>query len=169
MLATVSDTAYDIVLVLHIMCAIIGFGAVLLNGIYGQQVKARRGREGLAIFQANKLVSHIGRYFMYAVFIFGILLVLLSDDAWDFGQTWIWLAMILFLAAVGVSHGLMDPRLNRMESLMMKMADGPPPAGGPPPEAAEMEQLVKQVGIIGFLLSMQVLIIVTLMVTKPGA
>jgi uncharacterized membrane protein len=166
--ATVSDTAYDIVLVLHILCAITGFGAVMLNAIYGQQVRARRGREGLAIFQANKLVSHIGRYFMYAVFILGVLLVLLSDDAWEFDQTWIWLAMLLFLAAVGVSHGLMDPRLNRMESLMTKMADGPPPAGGPPPEAAEMEQLGKQVGMIGSLLGLQVVIIVILMVTKPG-
>lgn len=169
MFATVSDTPYDIVLVLHILCAIVGFGAVLLNGIYGQQVKARRGHEGLAIFQANKLVSHIGRYFMYAVFVFGILMVLLSDDAWDFGQTWVWLAMLLFLTAVGISHGLLDPVLNRMESLMTKMADGPPPAGGPPPEAAEMEQLGKKVGILGSVLTLFVVVIVILMVTKPGS
>lgn len=169
MFATVSDTPYDIVKILHILCAIIGFGAVMLNGIYGQQVKTRRGREGLAIFQANKLVSHIGRYFIYAVFVFGFLLVLLSDDAWKFDQTWVWLAMVILLGAIGISHGLMDPRLNRMEAVMTKLADGPPPTGGPPPEAAELEQLGKQIGIIGMTLSLMVVAILVLMVTKPGA
>ena len=75
LLADYSDTAYDIVLTLHILCAIIGFGAVILNGIYGAQVRAHPGPEGLAIFQANKLVSKIGTYFIYAVFVLGVLLL----------------------------------------------------------------------------------------------
>ena len=33
MIADYSDVAYDSVLVLHIVCAIVGFGAVILNGI----------------------------------------------------------------------------------------------------------------------------------------
>jgi uncharacterized membrane protein len=172
LLADVSDTAYDITLILHILCAIVGFGAVLLNGIYGKQVQARRGKEGLAIFQANKLVSHIGQYFIYAVFVFGILLVLQADEAYDFDQTWIWLAIVLFLAAIGVSHGLLQPRVNRMEQIMIGMADGGPPAagegGGPPPQAAEMEGLGKQVGMISVVLQILLVAILTLMVTKPG-
>ena len=79
----INSGIYKLVLVLHILTAIIGFGAVFLNGIYGQQAKSRRGSEGLAISQANFLVSRIGQYFIYAVFIFGVLLVVLSDDAWD--------------------------------------------------------------------------------------
>ena len=170
MLATVSDTAYDITLVLHILCAIIGFGSVMLNAIYGQQAKARRGREGLAIFQANKLVSSIGQYFIYAVFLLGILLVLLSDDAWEFDQTWIIVSIIVFLLALGVSHGLLLPRVNRMEALMTAMADGPAPgATGPPPEAAQLEELGKQVGIFSMLLDVALVTILIMMVTKPGA
>ena len=85
----INSGIYKLVLVLHILTAIIGFGAVFLNGIYGQQAKSRRGSEGLAISQANFLVSRIGQYFIYAVFIFGVLLVVLSDDVWDFSDSWI--------------------------------------------------------------------------------
>ena len=40
-LATIDGGLYKSCLVLHILCAIVGFGAVFLNGIYGQQMKAR--------------------------------------------------------------------------------------------------------------------------------
>jgi len=102
----INSGIYKLVLVLHILCAIVGFGAVLLNGIYGQQARSRRGTEGLAITQANFLVSRIAQYFIYAVFVFGILLVVLSDKAWSFSDSWIVTAMVLYILGIGLSHGL---------------------------------------------------------------
>ncbi len=170
MIADYSDAAYDIVLVLHIVCAIVGFGAVILNGIYGQQVKAHPGPEGLAIFQANKLVSKIGEYFIYAVFVLGFVLVLLGGDVVEFGQTWVWLSMTLFLISIGISHGLLFPRVNRMETLMIEMGKSGPPAqgSGPPPQVAQLGQLGKQIGVISTVLNIAMVVIVVLMVTKPG-
>jgi uncharacterized membrane protein len=167
-LAAFGSDAYKIVLVLHILCAIVGFGAVFLNGIYGQQAKTRKGPEGLAISQANFLVSEIGQYFIYAVFVLGIVLVLIGDNVFDFGQTWIWLAMLLFLASVAVSHLLLRPRVRRMQALMEELISGPPPAGGPPPQVAEMEQLGKQIGTIAPALQVALVVILILMVFKPG-
>ena len=88
----ITSTAYRIVLLLHILCAIVGFGTVFLNGIYGAQAKKRPGPGGLAIQEANLFVSHVAEYVIYAVFILGIGLVSMSDDAWKFSQTWVWLA-----------------------------------------------------------------------------
>ena len=85
----INSGIYKLVLVLHILTAIVGFGAVLLNGIYGQQARSRRGTEGLAISQANFLVSRIGMFFIYGVFVFGVLLVVLSDKALSFSDSWI--------------------------------------------------------------------------------
>jgi len=168
--AEYSDTAYDIVKVLHILCAIIGLGAVFLNGIYGRQAASRRGREGLAIFQANFLVSKVAEYFVYAILLFGVLLVVLSDDVIGFGDTFVWLSTLLFLAALGISHGLLTPRVRKMEGLMIELADGPPAGGtgGPPPPASQLETLGKQVGMCGLTLNVLVVVILTLMVTKPG-
>ena len=74
-LANIDGGFYKLVLVLHIFCAIVGFGAVLLNGVYGQQMKVRmqsgKVDEAIGIFEANELVSKIGEYFIYAVFVFG--------------------------------------------------------------------------------------------------
>ena len=171
MLAAYTDAAYDTVKVLHILCAIIGLGAVFLNGIYGRQAASRRGREGLAIFQANFFVSKVAEYFIYAIFVFGVLMVLLSDDVIEFGDTFVWLSMLLYLIALGISHGLLTPRAKQMEAIMTDLADGPPPGaagGGPPPQAAQLEQLGKQLGMFGVTLNIIVVVILILMVTKPG-
>ena len=74
-LATYDSGLYKICLILHILCAIVGFGAVFLNGVYGQQMKTRmqsgRVAEAIGIYEANMIVSKIGEYFIYAVFVFG--------------------------------------------------------------------------------------------------
>ncbi|MCZ7525996.1 MAG: DUF2269 domain-containing protein [Acidimicrobiia bacterium] len=126
---------YKFVLVLHILVAIIGFGTVFLNGLYGRQASSRRGPEGLAVFQATLQVGKVAEYFIYAVFVTGFLLVPLSDDAIEFGDTWVSLSMGLYIVALAFSHLLHQPNLRRMEVLMTELAAmGPPPgAGGPPP------------------------------------
>ncbi len=164
---------YKLLVVAHIFCAIVGFGAVYLNALYGQQIRKRQGREGLAIYEANFFVTGIGQYFIYGVFVFGFLLVLASDDAWKFSQTWVWLAMALYIVALGVSHGLLLPAVKRMGVLMREMVDaGPPPAGappGPPPQAAEMGKLGQRVGATGAFLDVMVVVILVIMIWKPGA
>src|SRR4051794_25627257 len=68
-------TFYNVVLVAHILCAIIGFGSVYLNALYGNEIRKRRGLEGIAVYEANFKVSHVGQYFIYGVFVLGIGLV----------------------------------------------------------------------------------------------
>ena len=169
----IDSGTYKLVLVLHILSAIIGFGAVFLNGIYGQQAKTRKGREGLAISQANFLVSNIGTYFIYAVFVFGILLVLLSDESWKFEQFWIWGSMGLYIIGLGLSHGVLLPNVRRMQALMSELVEaGRPPAGaataGPPPQVVELEARGRRVGVTGTTLNLLVVVILFLMVWKPG-
>ncbi len=168
MLAAFGSDAYKIVLVLHILCAIIGFGAVFFNGIYGAQSAQYKGPEGLAISRANMLVSRIGEYFIYAVFVLGVVLVLIGDNVLDFGQTWIWLSMTLFLVAIALSHAVLWPSARRMIALMEEINSGPPPTAGPPPQAAEMEQLGKKLSIVDPILNVIMVVILILMVFKPG-
>jgi uncharacterized membrane protein len=163
---------YKLLLVLHIFCAIVGFGAVYLNAIYGRQIQKRQGREGLAIFEANFRVSAIGQYFIYGVFVFGVLLVLTSDEAWEFSQTWIWVSMALYIVGIGVSHGVLLPAVKRMGVLMRELVDaGPPAAGappGPPPQVAELQALGPRVGASSAFLDVLLIVILALMVWKPG-
>ncbi|HYV60188.1 MAG TPA: DUF2269 family protein [Acidimicrobiia bacterium] len=171
-IADTNSGAYKFVLVLHILSAIVGFGAVLLNGIYGQQARARRGPEGLAITQANFLVSRIAQYFIYAVFVFGVLLVVLSDKAWSFSDNWITAAIVLYVLGIGLSHGLLMPSVRRIIALQEELvAMGPPPtgapAGQPPPQVVELEERGRRVGIVSTVLQVDLVVILMLMVWGP--
>lgn len=164
---------YNVVLILHILVVIVGIGTVFLNGLYGAEAKKRPGPGGLAISQANFRVSMVAEYFIYAIFILGFALVGLSDGVWKFSQTWVWLSVVLFIVSLGVSHGLLLPRVRRMNALQEEMvAAGPPPAGapaGPPPQVAQLEALGKQVGASSGVLHLMTLVLLYLMVFKPGA
>jgi hypothetical protein len=168
----INSGIYKLVLMLHILTAIIGFGAVFLNGIYGQQAKSRRGSEGLAISEANYLVSKVGEYFIYAVFVLGVLLVVLSDDVWDFSDSWIVGAIVLYALGLGLSHGVQTPNVRRMIALHEQLvAMGPPPAGAaagsPPPQVVELEERGQRAGIVGTILQLNLVVILILMVWGP--
>ena len=173
-LATYRNGVYDFFLLLHILCAIIGFGAVYLNALYGQEVRKRPGPEGLAVFEANFRISKIAEYFIYAVFVFGLVLLALATSpvgdahVFKFSQTWVWLAIVVYVVGLGVSHGVLMPSLKKMRTLMGEMIAAGPPVGGPPPQASEMEQLGKKVGAAGATLNVLLVVILALMIWKPG-
>lgn len=171
-IAAINSDSYKLVLTLHILTVVIGLGAVFLNGIYGAQAKSRRGPEGLAIAQANLKVTEIAQYFIYAIPIFGIALVFMSKtdgiEIFKFSQTWVWLSLVLYIVALGLSHAILLPAVKRMQVLMGEVIAAGPPAGGPPPQAAEMEQLGKRIAPTGAVLDLLVIVIVALMVFKPG-
>ena len=171
-LAAINSDGYKLVLTLHILAVIIGLGTVFLNAIYGAQAKSRRGPDGLAIAQANLKVTEIAQYVIYTIPIFGIALVFMSKtdgiEIFKFSQTWVWLSLVLYIVALGLSHGLLLPAVKRMQVLMAEVIAAGPPAGGPPPQAAEMEQLGKRIAPVGAVLNLLVIVIVGLMVFKPG-
>jgi uncharacterized membrane protein len=160
---------YNVLLVLHILCAIVGLGSVMLNGLYASQAMKRPGPAGRAVSEANFAVSSIGEYFIYAIPVLGILLVLASHDAWKFSQTWIWLSLTLYVIAIGISHSILIPGHKKINALMAEMEQGPPPAGGPPPQAVELQAIGKRMAAAGATLNVFVAAFLILMVWKPGA
>jgi hypothetical protein len=169
-LATTNGGFYKLFLVLHVLCAIVGFGAVFLNGVYAAQMRKHPGPGAIAIYEANYRVSAIGQYFIYGVFVFGLGLVGLSDSVWKFSQTWVWLAIVLFVIGLGLSHGVLLPAVRRLGVLMKEMTGGPPPSpeSGPPPQLAEMMPLGQRVAVTGIVLNLIVVAILLDMVWKPG-
>jgi hypothetical protein len=159
---------YNVLLVCHILVAIVGLGAVMLNGIYAAQGQKRPGPGGRAVSETNYFVSNIGEKFIYAIPVFGILLVLASHDLFKFSEAWVWMALTLFAIAMGISHGVMFPGHRRINTLLAEMEQGPPPAGGPPPQVAEIQGIGKRLAVGGATLNVFVVLFVILMIWKPG-
>ena len=92
---------YQLLLVLHLVTVIAGFGSILLTGLYGVDGGAAAGA-GAA---AGREGPSLSEWLVYAVPVTGLLLVLVSEDRWQFSQAWISLSFLLYIAAVGVMHG----------------------------------------------------------------
>ena len=169
--AGLNSGIYKLLLVLHILAAIIGFGSVFLAGVFASKAQARGGREGLAVTEVLvDVAEHWSEWFIYAVPLLGIGLILVSDDVWKFSQTWISMSFLLYIIALGLSHGVHFPNLKRMNALGAELvAGGPAPAGGgPPPQVAELEARGKRAGAVGAALNLLMVAILFLMIWKPG-
>jgi hypothetical protein len=167
-LGTYYNGFYKFLLVCHILAAIVGIGANMLTALYGSEARKRPGPAGRAITEANLHVSEIATNIIYLVFVFGFLLVLFSGDVIKFSQTWVWLAMLLFIIAIGISHGVMKPSAKRIIALQTEMEQGPPPAGGPPPQVVQMQETGKKLAAGGATLNLIVVVILALMIWQPG-
>src|SRR5829696_4848005 len=97
----VNSGIYKLVLVLHLIAVVAGFGPLAINAFYGAQARRRGGREGLAVAEANFWVSdRVATPFVYAVPVLGIALVLLSDDVFGFDQAWVSFSFLLYLVGI---------------------------------------------------------------------
>jgi uncharacterized membrane protein len=146
------------------VAVVVGFGTVALNGLYVAAAKRRGGTEAAAIHDATYSVSKIAEYFIYAVPLLGIALIILSDEVWEFSQSWISISFLLYIVGLGVSHGLLWPNYRRLNTLVREAAM----SGGGSASVAEMEAADKKVALAGTLLNIIVVVIIALMIWKPG-
>ncbi len=166
-LGGINSGIYKFLLVVHILSAIVGFGAVMLNGLYAAQAQRRPGPPGRAVSESNFSVSNVAEKVIYTIPLWGILLVLTSDKAWKFSNTFVWLSLVLFVVAMGISHGVLVPSHRKTNELLLEMEQGPPPAGGPPPQVAQIQELGKRQAAAGMTLNLFVVVLLLLMVWHP--
>lgn len=148
-LAAVGDTPYRLVLLLHILTAMAAFAPAFAHPFLTNQSKSLgdAGHRGVMGF----LVVNGRRIYAPALIVTGLLgfgLQGMSSGTWKFDQAWMIGALIVWLAMNGVLHALVIP--NESE-----MAEG---------EAGAQ----KMVDAGGALLTVLLLIMLYLMIFKPG-
>lgn len=158
------STAYQIVLVLHLIAVIVGFGGLALNGYQGAVAASLKGRGGAVVGDSVDKGYSLVEWFIYAVPILGIVLVMLSDDVFKFSQLWITLAFVLYIVILGLLHGLQLPTVRRINALLAEMGA----AGGTSQQAAEVDRLGSRAGLVGGVLNLLLAASVVVMVFKPG-
>ncbi|MDP9020102.1 MAG: DUF2269 family protein [Actinomycetota bacterium] len=172
----VENGLYRLILLLHITSVVVGFGPLFFSAAHSRLARKRGGAEGLAIGEANEQATEWAERAIYAVPVFGILLVLLSDGAWGFDQLWITLSFVLYFAAVAVLHAVVKPTHRRLNEVTASLASGGgrvPAAGGGaggrrPPEVAELQQLGKKLAAGAGVVNALVVVLIGVMIWKPG-
>ena len=108
--AGVGNLGFKLALWVHVLSAVAGYGSLVLEGVYVSQTRRARGSEAHAVAQAHYAASgKVAEGFLYIVPIFGILAVLLSDGRFSFAQGWISASFVVYLATLGVLHGVTKP------------------------------------------------------------
>jgi uncharacterized membrane protein len=122
-----SGAAFDIVLLLHVACVIVGLGTVVVSGV--QAARLQRMATGplpttLRDYFAPG-VNWAGRV-LYGVPIFGFALLGMSKGAYGLGEGWVLGGLALWFLAALAAEGLLWPAERRIQTGVAAGDDGPP-------------------------------------------
>lgn len=162
---------YNVVYLLHLSCVIIGFGSSFVYPVLAVRARGLPLRDAYAINHAAFGVSkYLTSYPIYGAGVAGVLLIVLSDEVYDFSQTWISIAFLVYLLALLVALLLHAPNLKAMDALQAELVESPPPAGTgeAPPQVAEIEERGQKAAMYGGLLHLFWLVLMIDMIWKPG-
>lgn len=170
------DALYDLVLWLHILTVIVGFGSTFVWPFLAAKSRQLQDpKVGFYVSQMSIQGGHIlSTNFIYGAGATGLLLVILAaanDPApIEFSDAWISLAFVLYFAGLAVSLGLHSPNLKAMLGLQEQLANGTavPTTTGPPAQLVELQERGKKAGMYGGILHLIFVLMLLDMVLKPG-
>lgn len=149
MIAAYSDTGYDVMLFLHIVTAFVAFAPAFVHPLLANQTKAldatSRGKVlGMIAGNGRRIYAPA----LILTGLFGFAMQGMSDGVIEFGQTWFWLAIVVWIVMNGILHAVLLPADRAL-------ADGD--------EAAE-----GKAATTGMVLTVLLLVMLYLMVFQPG-
>jgi uncharacterized membrane protein len=149
MIAAYRGTGYNVMLLLHIVTALVAFAPAFVHPLLANQTKA------LDATNRGKVVGMIAgngrRIYAPALILtglFGFAMQGMSDGVIEFGQTWFWLAIVVWIAMNGVLHAILLPAERAVAA-----GDG----------SAD-----SKMSIAGMILTVLLLVMLYLMVFQPG-
>jgi uncharacterized membrane protein len=149
MIAAYRGTGYNVMLFLHIVTALVAFAPAFVHPLLANQTKA------LDATNRGKVVGMIAgngrRIYAPALILtglFGFAMQGMSDGVIEFGQTWFWLAIVVWIAMNGVLHAMLLPAERAV--------------------AAGDESADSKMSTAGMILTVLLLVMLYLMVFQPG-
>jgi|CXWL01.1.fsa_nt_gi hypothetical protein len=156
---------YNVALAAHILLSIAGFGAVMLNGVYITKARRLLGPQGRAVAEANYSVSAIAEVLILLVPVSGLALVWASDGSWNLSTTWLSVSSATFVVAFVISRAVLMPGHRRIIQLLDDLATG---SGDEKATLSTLDRSLRNNGIAGATLNLLLIVIVALMIWKPG-
>jgi uncharacterized membrane protein len=161
----------QLLLLLHVLGAIIVFGPTFAFPIIARQgqMQPQHGHFAAVIIELVERRIVIPGAILQGITGVGLILVL-NADLTSKAYRWLVAGIILYAITITYAVAVQAPAAKKM----VELTAGGPPAGGPPPEGApagpppEIAATGKKLARGGMFMSVMILLIVTLMVVKPG-
>lgn len=103
-IAAIGDVSYDLMLLIHLAAVVVTFAPAAINPLLERHFEKNGGEPVLrnwAGFSAF-YTSRISLSGLVVLLVTGVLMIVLSDDVWEFSQTWISLSFLVWFAIGGV-------------------------------------------------------------------
>ena len=156
-------------LVLHVLGAIVVFGPSFAFPFIANQVRKTPQHGHFAAVVSDVIERRLILPGAIVQAITGVgLIISTGRDVMSPANRWLLISIILYAIAIAFAFLVQAKNAEKMVHLTANMPPGPPPAGapaGPPPEIAATGKALAQGGQ---LLSLLIVAIVILMVTKPA-
>jgi hypothetical protein len=159
---------YKLFFLLHLVAVIVGFGTSFVYPVLRVRARSLSRRDAHTLNHAALAIhNYLTMIPIYAAGAFGIVLVLVSEEAWKFSQTWVSVAFLLFILAVALAVFLHLPNLKSMDKLEAELvaAEGSTEA---PKQVAEYEERGSKAAMYAGLLHLLWFVLMIDMIWKPG-
>lgn len=150
-------TLYETMLFVHILGVAVWVGGGIMLGFISSRVE----KTGDAQYRARfaKSASVVGPVIgVSALLVLGTGIgMVVNSDSWELGQTWVWLGLTLFALSGVVGAAYFGPASNK---IVAALESG---------QVQEADRRAKQFNMVSMLDTLLLLVILGLMVFKPGA
>jgi uncharacterized membrane protein len=93
------SSSYKLFFLLHIAAIVVAFAPAVVAVLPGGDSSGTLRAYGRIVYAPALILAGL----------FGIVLILLSDEVWEFSQTWVSLAFLVWIAMVGVFQAIVLP------------------------------------------------------------
>jgi uncharacterized membrane protein len=151
---------FEILLLIHVGTAIAGFGPTFAFAVLGPLAGKTGGPQAVGMLKGIvKIEKTLVVPAIVIQLVSGVLLI--AEAGWDsdfFSHYWLWIAIVLFLTAVYLALRVSTPSVEKMIELGESGQAGSP----------EFAAYAKKAATVGPILNVMLLVIIFLMVVKPG-
>ncbi len=148
MLASVTSSTYKLFLLLHIVAVIVAFAPAFVWPIVNAAMRKRGGVPGGVTAQAARNTMTVHGPALVAAGLFGILMIVTSDEVWEFSQGWVSGAFVVWILLAGIVFGAVLPAEKKA--------------------AAGDEKAERMIGMFGGMVHLLLVVMLYLMIWKPG-
>jgi Predicted integral membrane protein (DUF2269) len=152
---------YTVLVIVHVLCAVIGFGAVVLTGV--QAGRARRGPDAPGADGTRRYfrpgTNWAGRT-IYGVPVFGFASIAASSGAWRPGDEFVVVGLLLWLTSAVVAELVVWPAERRIQVIVTQ-------SWGEVTSAPALERACRRVAGVAALVGVLFVVAVVVMVARP--
>jgi len=153
---------------LHIICAIGGFGALVHRSFVLDLARRRGDAAAAGVLAVYGQISQVGEVLVYGVLVFGLAAVAAGPSGISFSRPWVGAALAIYIVMIGVLHGLVRPAERRYRRTMLELAQAPamaPPKR--PPQLVELDRFYRRIGAGMGIFNVCLIGVLYLMVFRP--